>query len=81
MPVEVFGYAQFVAVFTPLTVGASIAVTLTLEGELFTLIMSFVKMENGDASELWFAIMYNGQAKGGVASETGIESDVDVKYH
>jgi hypothetical protein len=48
------------------------------EGELFTLIMSFVKMENGDASELWFAIMYNGQAKGGVASETGIESDVDV---
>jgi hypothetical protein len=48
------------------------------EGELFTLIMSFVKMENGDASELWFAIMYNGQAKGGVASETGIESDVDI---
>jgi hypothetical protein len=49
-----------------------------IEGTLFNLIMSFVKIENGDASELWFAIMYNGQAKGGVASETGIESDVDV---
>ena len=48
------------------------------EGELFNLIMSFVKMQNGDPSELWFAIIYNGKAKGGVASETGIESDVDV---
>jgi hypothetical protein len=49
------------------------------EGELFKLIMSFVKMQNGDPSELWFAIMYDGKAKGGVATEeTGIESDVDV---
>jgi hypothetical protein len=49
------------------------------EGELFKLIMSFVKMPNGDPSELWFAIMYNGKAKGGVATEeTGIESDVVV---
>ena len=48
------------------------------EGELFTLIMSFIKMENGDASELWFAIVYNGQAKGGVAKGGDIESDVDV---
>jgi len=49
-----------------------------VEGTLFNLIMSFIKMDNGDASELWFAIMYNGKAKGGVTSETGIESDVDV---
>jgi hypothetical protein len=49
------------------------------EGELFKLIMSFVKMSNADPSELWFAIMYDGKAKGGVATEeTGIESDVDV---
>jgi hypothetical protein len=50
-----------------------------IESTLFNMIMSFIKMDNGDASELWFAIIYNGQAKGGVASETGIESDVDVK--
>jgi hypothetical protein len=51
----------------------------SVEGELFKLIMSFVKMQNGDPSELWFAIMYGGKAKGGVATEeTGIESDVDV---
>jgi hypothetical protein len=49
-----------------------------VEGTLFNLIMSFIKMDNGDASELWFAIIYNGKAKGGVASETGIESDIDV---
>ena len=35
-------------------------------------------MKNGEPSELWFAIMYNGQAKGGVAKGGDIESDVDV---
>jgi hypothetical protein len=48
------------------------------EGDLFNLIMSFIKMKNGEPSELWFAIMYDGQAKGGVAKGGDIESDVDV---
>jgi hypothetical protein len=49
-----------------------------VEGELFNLIMSSIKMKNGDPSELWFAIMYSGKAKGGVAKGGDIESDVDV---
>jgi len=49
-----------------------------IDNELFDLIMSYVKLDNGDASELWFAIMFDGKAKGGVASEEGIESDVEV---
>jgi hypothetical protein len=49
-----------------------------IDNELFNLIMSYIKLDNGDASELWFAIMFNGKAKGGVASEEGIESDVEV---
>ena len=49
-----------------------------IEGDLFDLIMSSIKMKNGEPSELWFAIMYNGQAKGGVAKGGDIESDVDV---
>jgi hypothetical protein len=49
-----------------------------IEGDLFNLIMSFVKMTNGEPSELWFAIMYDGKAKGGVAKGDDIESDVDV---
>ena len=48
------------------------------EGDLFDLIMSSIKMKNGEPSELWFAIMYNGRAKGGVAKGGDIESDVDV---
>jgi hypothetical protein len=48
------------------------------EGDLFDLIMSSIKMKNGEPSELWFAIMYNGKAKGGVAKGGDIESDVDV---
>lgn len=50
----------------------------TEEKRLFDLISSTVHIENGNQSELWFAIMYNGKIKGGVAGETGIESDVDV---
>lgn len=49
-----------------------------LEKELFELIMATIKIPNGEPSELWFAIMYDGQIKGGVAGETGITSDVDV---
>lgn len=49
-----------------------------LEKELFELIMATIKIPNGEPSELWFAIMYGGQIKGGVAGETGITSDVDV---
>jgi hypothetical protein len=48
------------------------------EGDLFNLIMSSIKMKNGEPSELWFAIMYNGKAKGGVAKGSDIESDVDI---
>jgi hypothetical protein len=48
------------------------------EGDLFDLIMSSIKMKNGEPSELWFAIMYSGKAKGGVAKGNDIESDVDV---
>jgi hypothetical protein len=40
--------------------------------------MSSIKMKNGEPSELWFAIMYSGKAKGGVAKGNDIESDVDV---
>jgi hypothetical protein len=50
----------------------------SVEGTLFDLIKSFIKMTNGEPSELWFAIMYNGKAKGGVATGSDIESDVDV---
>ena len=49
-----------------------------LEKELFDLIISTIKIPNGEPSELWFAIIYDGQIKGGVAGETGITSDVDV---
>ena len=50
----------------------------SIEGDLFDLIVSSIKMKNGEPSELWFAIMYNGKAKGGVAKGGDIESDVDV---
>jgi hypothetical protein len=50
----------------------------SVEGTLFNLIMASIDMTNGEPSELWFAIMYNGKAKGGVATESDIESDVIV---
>ena len=50
----------------------------SVEGTLFNLIKSSIKMANGEPSELWFAIMYGGKAKGGVATENDIESDVIV---
>jgi hypothetical protein len=49
-----------------------------IDSILFNLIMSYVDIKNGNPSELWFAIMFDGKVKGGVASEIGIESDVDV---
>jgi hypothetical protein len=50
----------------------------SVEGTLFNLIMASIDMTNGEPSELWFAIMYDGKAKGGVATESDIESDVIV---
>jgi len=48
------------------------------EKELLLLISETIRLTNGEPSELWFAIMYDGKVKGGVAGETGIVSDVDV---
>ena len=45
--------------------------------ELYQLISQTVKVPNGHYSELWFAIKFNGEVKGGVAGES-IVSDVDV---
>jgi len=50
----------------------------SVEGTLFNLIMASIDMTNGEPSELWFAIMYGGKAKGGVATKSDIESDVIV---
>jgi len=49
-----------------------------LDKELFDLVMATIKIPNGEPSELWFAIMYKGEVKGGVAGDTGITSDIDV---
>lgn len=48
------------------------------EKMLFDLIKGSVKVPNGHHSELWFAIIHDGEIKGGVAGESGIVSDVDV---
>jgi hypothetical protein len=50
----------------------------SIEGTLFNLIMSFIKIKNGEPSELWFAIMYSGKAKGGVAKGDDAEADVKI---
>jgi hypothetical protein len=50
----------------------------SVEGTLFNLIMASIDMTNGEPSELWFAIIYDGKAKGGVATKSDIESDVIV---
>jgi len=47
-------------------------------GELYDAIRDTVKIPNGDESELWFAIVFNGRVKGAVAGETGIEADIEV---
>ena len=48
-----------------------------ISAELYQLISQTVKVPNGHYSELWFAIKFNGEVKGGVAGES-IVSDVDV---
>lgn len=47
------------------------------EKALFDAISSVIKVNNGDPSELWFAIIYNGKVKGAVKGRT-IVSDVEV---
>ena len=48
-----------------------------LDADLYQLIRDTVKVPNGHYSELWFAIKFNGEVKGGVAGDS-IVSDVDV---
>lgn len=48
-----------------------------IDAELYNLINRTVRIPNGHYSELWFAIKFNGEVKGGVAGES-IVSDVDV---
>jgi len=46
---------------------------------LFDIIKSTIKIPNGHFSELWFAIIHDGEVSGAVATaESPIESDVDV---
>lgn len=45
---------------------------------LYDIIRDTIKIPNGDWSELWFAIVYDGLVKGAVAGETGIEADIEV---
>lgn len=45
---------------------------------LYDIITDTIKIPNGDESELWFAIAFNGKVKGAVAGESGIEADVEV---
>ncbi len=49
-----------------------------VETILFEKIMNTIRIQNGHPSELWFAIIFNGEVKGGVAGDSGITSDVDV---
>lgn len=45
---------------------------------LYDIIRDTIKIPNGDESELWFAITYDGRVKGAVAGESGIEADIEV---
>jgi hypothetical protein len=49
--------------------------------KLFNLIMQYVKVSNGEPSELWFAILFGGQVEGGVKEKGKKQSDIvsDVK--
>lgn len=47
------------------------------EKQLFDIIMRNINIKNGNPSELWFSIIYNGKVKGGVAGRS-IVSDVEV---
>jgi hypothetical protein len=48
------------------------------ETVLFKYVIDVVRVKNGHPSELWFALIFDGKVKGGVAGDTGITSDVDV---
>jgi hypothetical protein len=45
---------------------------------LYDIIAKTIKIPNGDYSELWFAIIYDGKVAGAVAGESGIEADIEV---
>lgn len=45
---------------------------------LYDIIRDTIKIPNGDESELWFAIVYDGRVKGAVAGDTGIEADIEI---
>ena len=52
-----------------------------IDRKLFSLIMQFTKVTNGEPSELWFAIIFKGKAEGGVGGKgkkSDIVSDVSV---
>lgn len=38
----------------------------------------YIKIANGDWSELWFSIVYGGKASGAIASQGGIETNVTI---
>ncbi len=46
--------------------------------ELYDLIKATIKIPNGDFSELWFAIAFDGRVKGAVSGEEGIEADIVI---
>jgi hypothetical protein len=45
---------------------------------LYDIIRDTIKIPNGDESELWFAIVYDGKVKGAVAGDSGIEADIEI---
>ena len=45
---------------------------------LYDIIEHTIKIPNGDASELWFAIAFKGKVAGAIASAGGIETDIEV---
>jgi len=54
------------------------SITNKLENELYYLISNGITIPNGNPSELWFAIMYNGKVVGGVKSEETGDAAADI---
>ena len=54
------------------------SITDKLENELYFLISNSITIPNGNPSELWFAIMYDGKVVGGVKSEETGDAAADV---
>lgn len=46
--------------------------------ELYNIIENTIKIPNGDQSELWFSIVFNGKVAGAVAGDFGIEADIEI---